>query len=221
MQMPDIPIGSRGTFEGAEYICIAYMRRSSDFEGERYTWEEYLLWAQPVGFRWLVKDPETGWSWVTRANPAEIDLSQMPRQVVWGGRVFSLRNQNSARVDYVLGEVYWKCELGETTQVTDFVNGNEVLSREAGDGEANWSYSAPMPWAVIAGGFGLPVGGPGGAGVGGGAPTGGTGPGQTAVLIIIVLVILVICMLGACGSCAGGGGSSGYRGGSGVYSGGK
>jgi hypothetical protein len=223
MQMPDIPIGSRGTFDGVEYVCIAYMRRSSDFEGERYTWEEYLLWAQPVGFRWLVKDPETGWSWVARANLAEIDLSAMPNQVTWGGRVFSRRNQNAARVDYVLGEVYWKCELGETTQVTDFVNGGEVLSRESGGGEANWSYSAPMPWAVIAGGFGLSVSGAGGAGLAGG----GGGCGQSAVLIIMVMFILIVCMLAACGSCADGGGSSGvgvgtgYRGGSGTYSGGK
>jgi hypothetical protein len=228
MQIPDIPIGSRGVLEGVEYVCIAYMRRSSDFEGDRYTWEEYLLWAQPVGFRWLVKDPEAGWSWVTMANISEIDLSGMPHQVAWGGRAFSLRNQNTARVDYVLGEVYWKCEIGETTQVTDFVNGNDVLGREAGGGEARWSYSAPVPWAVIAGAFGLPVEGAGGAGfaTGGGATSGG-GCGSSAVLIIIVLIILMICMLAACGSCAGGGGSSGtssgssYRGGSGVYTGGK
>lgn len=230
MQMPDIPIGSRGTLEGVEYVCIAYMRRSSDFEGDRYTWEEYLLWSQPVGFRWLVKDPETGWSWITMANIAEIDLSGMPHQVSWGGRVFSLRNQNTARVDYVLGEVYWKCEIGETTQVTDFINGNDVLGREAGHGEARWSYAAPVPWAVIAGAFGLPVEGPGGAGIAaGGAAASGGGCGTSAVLIIIVLIILMICMLAACGSCAGGGSSSGggvssgssYRGGSGVYTGGK
>ncbi|MBX3131396.1 MAG: DUF4178 domain-containing protein [Polyangiaceae bacterium] len=229
MQMPDIPIGSHGVFDGAEYVCIAYMRRSSDFEGERYTWEEYLLWSQPVGFRWLVKDPETGWSWVTPVNLAELDLSSMPRGASWGGRHFTQRNQNMARVDYCLGEVYWKCEIGETTHVSDFVNGGDVLSREEGDGEARWSYSAPMSWAVIAQAFGLPVAGGGGQGFAAGSGGGGAaaGCGGSAMLIIIILIVLLICMLGACGSCLGdGSGSSGssggtYRGGSGVYSGGK
>lgn len=229
MQMPDIPIGSRGTLDGIEYICIAYVRRSSDFDGERYTWEEFLLWAQSLGYRWLVKDPETGWSWVNALNLAELDLTAMPNQVGWGGRTFSRRNQNVARVDYVLGEVYWKCELGEETQVIDFVDGNEVLSRESGGGEANWSYAAPMPWSVIAQAFGLPLDGAGARGIstGGGAAASSGGCASTGVILIIVVIILLICMLGACGSCmdgtGGGTGTSGgtYRSGSGSWSGGK
>lgn len=223
MQMPDIPIGSRGVFEGQEYVCIAYVRRSSDFEGDRYTWEEYLIWSQPIGFRWLVKDPETGWSWVTPANLAELDLSGMPASVGWGSKSFRVRNQNVARVDYVLGEVYWKCELGETTEVADYTSGSDVLSREAGDGEVRWSHSAPMPWAAIAQAFGLPVGGAGNVAAAGGGSGGGCG--TTGLLLVIIVIVLLICMLGACGSCVGGSGggssSSGYRGGSGVYTGGK
>ncbi|MCC6901059.1 MAG: DUF4178 domain-containing protein, partial [Polyangiaceae bacterium] len=164
--------------------------------------------------------------WVTAVNLAELDLTGMPNGVGWGGRGFSRRNQNVARVDYVLGEVYWKCEIGEETQVTDFVDSGDVLSREAGGGEANWSYSAPMPWAVIANAFGLPVDGAGAQGIAAGGGTSSSGGcASTTVIIIIVVLILLICALGACGSCIGDGdGSSGggtYRGGSGVYSGGK
>src|SRR5690606_3861262 len=108
-KLPDIPVGSRGTFNGVEYVCIAYMRRGSDFDGEHFSWEEYLIWSQPVGFRWLVKDPESGWSWVTPANLADVDLRGLPEQVAWGGKLFNLRNNNVARVEYVFGEVYWKC----------------------------------------------------------------------------------------------------------------
>ena len=129
----------------------------------------------------------------------------------------------------MLGEIYWKCELGEETQVTDFVCDNDVLSREAGGGEANWSYSAPMPWAVIANAFGPPVDRAGAQGIqtGSGSSSSG-GCASTTVVIIIVVLILLICALGACGSCLGDGSSSsgsgtgsGYRSGSGVYSGGK
>ncbi len=227
MKLPDIPIGSRGTFDGVEYICIAYMRRSTDFEGERFSWEEYLLWSQGLGYRWLVKD-EASWMWVVDANLAEMDLSGMPNQVGWGGRVFSLRNQNYARVDYVLGEVFWKASIGETTQAMDFTNGRDVLSREEGGGEVKWSYSSQIPWSVIAQAFGLPMNSPaaqfassgGGSGLGPGAAAGCS---STIVLLFIVGIILLICMLGACGSCGSGGGSSSgsSRSGSGVYYGGK
>ena len=230
MQVPDVPIGSRGTLEGVEYTVIAYLRRSSDFEGETYAWEEYLLWSQPLGYRWLVKDPETGWSWTMPANLADIDLQGMPGSISWGGRYFTLRNQNVARVDYVLGEVYWQCEVGETTRVSDYVSNGDVLSREEGPGEVRWSYTAPMAWPVIAGAFGLPLDGPGAMMAG--APAAATGQSagcaQTGFVLLIVGVILLICMLGACGSCggcaaaggSGSGSSSGYRGG-GVYYGGK
>ncbi len=225
MQMPELPIGSRGTLEGAEYVCIAYMRRGTDFDGEHFSWEEYLLWAQPVGFRWLVKDPESGWTWVVPVNLSEIDLSGMPNSVGWGGRMFSLRNQNSARVEYVLGEVYWKCQVGETTRITDFVNGRDVLGREQGDGEVRWSYSTPVPWAVLAQAFNLPLDSPGarfaGGGGGGGVPVAAkSGCSSAMFLLIVVAIVLMICMLAACGACSPGGFGTGSRG-VGVVSGGK
>ncbi len=215
MKMPDIPVGSRGNFEGIEYICIAYVRRGTDFDGEHYAWEEYLLFAEGIGYRWLVKDPEAGWTWVTSVNLADLDMSGAPHQVAWGGRSFSLRNQGEARVEYVLGEVYWKCEVGETTSTMDFINGREVLSREEGASEVKWSYSAPVSWMVLATGFGLPLDGPGGKFRG--TPSSSTGGGVQSVVVLIVLVVLLFLILGACGS---GGSGGGFRGG-GVFIGGK
>lgn len=223
-KLPDVPIGSKGTFDGIEYICIAYVRRGSDFDGEHFSWEEYLLFAQPVGFRWLVKDPESGWSWVVPVNLAELNLQDMPHEVTWGDRHFTERNQNIARVEYVLGEVYWKCQVGEATRVQDFTAGDDVLSRELGAGEVHWSYSTPVPWPVIAQAFGLPVDGPGGRfGAGGGkaiAKSGGCL--QAIIIIVVILVILLVCALIAAddGTSSGSSGST-YRGGSGVFVGGK
>lgn len=213
MKLPDIPIGSRGNFEGVEYICIAYMRRGADFDGDYFSWEEYLIWSSGIGYRWLVKDPESGWSWAMPVNLADLDLSGMPQHVGWGGRGFRLRNQNSARVDYVLGEVYWKCEVGETTRTMDFIDGSDVLSREESPGEVKWSYSTPVAWPVIAQAFNLPVDSPGGqlqaAGTGGSSASGCS---TTVVILIIVLIILMLCVFSSMGS----GGGSTYRGGGGV-----
>lgn len=154
---PVIPIGSRGTLDGVEYLCIAMLRRGSDFDGELYEWEEFLLWNQGIGFRWLVLDPETGWSFVSPVNLAELDLSDMPEAVRLAGRRYRQRNSNTARVRFVLGEVYWKCEIGESTEVMDFVDGDDVLSRERAPGEVNWSQSSPRDWPTIAKAFNLPL----------------------------------------------------------------
>jgi hypothetical protein len=168
-----------------------------------------------------VKDPETGWSFVSPVNIAELDLRGQPNWVGFGGHQFTLRNSNSARVEYVLGEVYWKCELGELTGVMDFVCGDQVLSRETAEREVRWSLSKPLDWSVIAEGFRLPVAGPG-AVLGAGADAGGSGfgsgsrqtPNALVLLMVIGFIILVVVAEAMDGS--GGGSSVG-----GVFYGGK
>lgn len=227
LSAPDIPIGSAGTFDGVEYLCLAFVRRSSDFDGEPYTWTEFLLFAPSVGYRWLVKDPEVGWLFAMAVSPADLDLRQAPQRVGYYGSTFSLRNQNEATVEYVIGEIYWKCEIGERVAVRDYAAKKNVLSREETPGEVNWSYSVPVRWSVIAGAFGLPEKGPGSQGITGPSSSGGSG-GDTpspVVKAIALIVLLVICI--AVASLADGGGGIGigvsggsYRGG-GTYYGGK
>lgn len=224
LSTPDIPVGARGTFDGLEYVCIANLRRTTNVEGEDYSWQEFLLWAQPVGYRWLVKDPETGWAWTMPVELGELDLAGMPLQVGFGGRTFSQRNEGYAEVGYVLGEVYWQCEVGEHVDVIDFVNGADVLSRELTYGEeVSWSYSTPLAWPVIAQAFNLPLDGAGAVGIPTGGASGSSGGClSTAITTAVVITVLLICALGACGSCGGIGAASGsgVRGG-GVYYGGK
>jgi hypothetical protein len=231
---PVIPIGSQGTFDGVSYVCIAQVRRGSTFDDELYEWEEFLLWSQGIGFRWLVLDPETGWSFVSPVNLAELDLSWMPDRVGLTGRWFTQRNRNTARVSYVLGEVYWKCEVGEATQVMDFVHGEEVLSREEAPGEVIWSQSSPLDWPTVAQAFRLPL-----AKYAKKRGAKETSPG-TVLLVVVILVLLVGIAMAlpstnngvttssgttysggfSTGPSVPGGGISTYRGG-GVFSGGK
>lgn len=228
LQVPDIPIGNAGIFESNSYTCLAYIRRSTDSEGEPYQWDEYLLFNAQQGYRWLVKDPETGWTWVSFVNPADIDRSALPNEVRFANQLFQFRNSGVARVDYVLGEIYWKCSIGETVSVMDFAAGSEIISREQDAGEVNYSHSRNVRWSKIAAAFGLPVDGPGGTGI----PVGVTGSRATAgcgtialvVILIVVLVIVLAVAASSSGGSAGGPifieGGNGYRGG-GSYSGGK
>jgi ribosomal protein S27AE len=216
---PDIPLSLKGTLGGQEYVNIAYMRRGTSFEGEPYSWEEYLLWSEPVGFRWLVKDPESGWTFVTPVNVADVERS--PQSLTFDGRGFMLRNENVAHVEYVLGEVYWKCEVGETTNVADYTRGKDVVSREANSSEVHYSLSTPIAWPALALAFGVPVKGPGASFRGSGGGSAGR-PSALLILVIVVLIVLLICAARACGGFSSGGlgGGSSYRG-TGVFSGGK
>ena len=213
---PAIPLGKSGLLNGVSYACIAYLRRSSSFDGEHYQWEEFLLWSQAIGFRWLVNDPEAGWSFVSPVNLAEIERRGLPEQLTWQGRTFQRRNQNQARVDYVLGEVYWKCSVGETTSVADYVDGDRVLSREMGNGEVFYSLSTPVPWLVLAHAFEVPAGASGGGGR-------KLGCSWTLIAIVIVGIVLFVALMQSCGSCAGGDGtgSGASSRGVGVFYGGK
>jgi hypothetical protein len=228
LQTPDIPIGKTGALEGYPYLCLAYIRRSTAYEGEPYAWEEYLLFNPEPGYRWLVKDPETGWSFTSFVSLADVDRRQFPEAVRFRNRTFAQRNAGVARVDYVLGEVYWKCSVGETVSVIDFASGDEVLSREEVPGEVNYSYSQPLAWPAIASAFGLPVDGPGGAGIPQGSAGSRAAVGCGTILMIVIVVVVLIILLAVAAASMGGsgggtvfvGGTSGYRGG-GSYSGGK
>ena len=131
-----------------------------------------------------------------------------------------MRNQSTARTDYVLGEFYWKVQVGETTQNIDFASGSNVLSREFGSNEVHWSFAPVIPWATIAQAFNV-QGSPPPAYSGGGDYGGGnydynddddyrseSGGSNATVIVLIVIVILVLIFCGMC-VCVGGGSSSG------------
>jgi hypothetical protein len=127
----------------------------------------------------------------------------------------------------VLGEVYWKCSIGETVSVADYAAGTVSISREADDEEVNYSHSTSLSWSKIAAAFGLPVNGPGGTGIPTSSASGSSAGGCVTAVVILILVVLVIIVLSqAVGSLGSGSGSSifigggSYRG-SGSYSGGK
>jgi hypothetical protein len=216
MATPPIPIGARGRIGDVTWCSIAYLQRSADIEGERFAWEEMLLFAEGAGFRWLVKD-ETTWLFVDPVNIAELDLGGMPAVARYRGAGFRLRNRSTARVDYVLGEVYWKCEVGELVRTSDYVRGTEVLSREETPGEVRWSHSQAIPWPVLARAFDVSTGAAGGR-----FSTGGFGweMNAGAILAIVIVVVVVLALASALRDFDSGGGAPVY-GGSGWYYGGK
>lgn len=144
-----IPLGTRGTLRGVEWEVIGYVRRS---EGGLYPWEEFLLFNPYHGYRWLVSNGR-GWSYgetLTRAP------DWAAGGLVLDGLSFEAFFVNGrAQVDYVLGEFYWRVQVGEQVETDDYVRPGFMLSREANAQEVAWTLSAWLRPEEISEAFGV------------------------------------------------------------------
>lgn len=184
--VPIIPMGSAGEFAGARLTVIGLLVRSVEYEGVRYYWEEYLLYNPQVGFRWLVRSDDN-WNYVEPVPPGEVahkagtGFGGKGDAVYFRGERFKIYQDAIARVDYVIGECYWKVLAGELTQTADYVHPPRMLSvetsieqaredaeakagnrpkqkkgqRQVPTGEINWSLGTFMKPAEVERAFGI------------------------------------------------------------------
>lgn len=141
-QNPFIPLGAVAEFDGEPMTVVGYMMRSTVVDRVEYLWEEFLLYNPKVGFGWLVR-ADDHWVYARSAPPGEI--TEGFKQATYKGKTYKLFNLNPAKVVCVMGEFYWKVEVGETTMASDYVRAGEMLSKEvsstsSGTGEVNWSH---------------------------------------------------------------------------------
>ena len=145
----EIPLGTRGTLFGVEWEVIGYMRRS---EGGDYPWEEYLLFNPYHGYRFLVTNGR-GWSCAEQLTRSP---TWAPGGLALDGHTYAPFFRNGqAQVDYVLGEFYWRVQVGEEVETDDYVRPGFMLSREANAQEVSWSRSTLLEPDEIEGAFGV------------------------------------------------------------------
>jgi Domain of unknown function (DUF4178) len=149
---PLIPLGTTGAFAGTSYTVIGFLVRSVTEEGVVYRWQEYLLYNPSVGFRWLVHSDDH-WNFVTPVSPGEVD--DRFQRAYYAGKSFRLFQTGLATVRHVLGEFYWKVEVGEEVQTRDLIHPPEALSIETAQGEQNISLGIYVRPAEIEKAFGV------------------------------------------------------------------
>ena len=153
---PVIPLGTTGKIDGVEYVVAGFMQRAVRFD-KLYYWTEYLLFARNVGFRWLVHSDDH-WSFVEPAAPGEVRGTQGSNTVHYQGRDYRIFQRAEAKVTYVVGEFYWRVEVGERVQADDYVAAPYGLSRERtldGAKEMTWSHARYMHWGEVEDAFGV------------------------------------------------------------------
>lgn len=133
---PAIALGTKARFAEGELTVIGYLQRSSLVDGSWYAFQEYLLHAPALGFRWLVCS-DGHWSYVQPIAPGAVEL--MP--VRYEGVAFELFLRADVRVDEVLGELYWLVQEGERVVAEDYIAPPAMLSCETSKSEQSWSLS--------------------------------------------------------------------------------
>src|SRR5215475_3855002 len=134
---PLIPLGSRGKLRGELFEVIGFLQRTITVEDVDYTWSEYLLFNPYKGFRWLA-EYNGHWSYIK--TTAQIPSRKAGSAAVnYLGRTFLHFQTADARVSYVLGEFYWRVQVGEVCEVADFVSAPLILSMERSEAEVTWS----------------------------------------------------------------------------------
>jgi len=144
--LPAVALGTKGTFAEGEMTVIAFVRRSAQILGIWYAFDEYLLHAPSIGFRWLVCS-DGNWSYVQPVAAGAVDDARI--EATYDGVRFRAYQSSPLRVDTVLGELYWRVEQGELSDGTDYIAPPAMLSKEATEQEINWSLSTYLTHAQV------------------------------------------------------------------------
>lgn len=201
---PLIPLGAEGQLRGMRVLCIGFVVRGCTVDGERYRWREYLLYAGPrIGFLWLMEE-DGSWQLVTPIPPGEVSVSGT--HALYRGCSYSLQQSVMAEVEHVVGEFYWKVEIGERVRASEYRGPGGKVSVEQSPNEVVESFCERIAYGEIARAFGLSAAMAPGPAAGAGSAGGCLGGGLSAVVILFVVLVVLISLAGTCG---GGGGSTG------------
>ncbi len=138
---PILPLGSEGTLHKTKWTVLAFLIRSTNVEGTRYPWEEYLLWNQQAGFRWLMNS-NGHWTFLTPIAAGDVGLAV--RKATWNGKGFKAYQSVFATTDYVAGECYWQVSVGEMARGSEYVEPPESINSDETDTEVTFTHGVMM-----------------------------------------------------------------------------
>jgi len=151
---PEIPLGATGNLHGRNVVCVGFMERGTTVDDERYRWREYLLYA-PEGREYVFLLEEDGdWQFIVPILVGDVERGG-PHQVGFRGQAYHQTQSVSAEVEHVIGEFYWKVEIGERVEAIEYAGGGAKLSEERTADEVVWSHCIPIGGGEVRRAFGL------------------------------------------------------------------
>ena len=142
---PLLALGSRIVMDETRWELLGFVVRSSSPE---ISWQEHLFFNPYQGYRWLTEF-DGHWSWV-RLLKERVE-SEEGQTITHRGRTFRYFETSEAQVTAVVGEFYWRLEVGERTRTRDFISPPFILSQEIalGTQEISWSFGVYVPQPEI------------------------------------------------------------------------
>lgn len=164
---PVIPVGARGKVKGQIFEAVGFLVRKAESDGSTYWWNEFVLFNQSQGFRWL---SEYKGHWIlskpAKDNPVEGFGSDSRCIASYLGSEYRLFQSAEAVVDYVEGEFPWLVRVGERAAMQDFICPPLMLSCEETAQEKTWSLGEHVEGETVWKAFSLKGTPPGAEGVG-------------------------------------------------------
>lgn len=156
-----IPLGTTGKFDKVPYVVAGFLRQEATGGGERWSWDEYLLFNSESGFRYLTSDAGH-WSLEDPVLPGEIEdpaPSDAATHIRCRGKRFRLFEKAKPSVRLVAGEFPWRVEVGESVKGADYVAPPLGISKElyskGRSSETNYSLARYMTADEVESAFGL------------------------------------------------------------------
>ncbi|TGK07551.1 DUF4178 domain-containing protein [Leptospira semungkisensis] len=128
-----------------ESQVIGVLKKSTEVDGDTYTWTDYLLRYQG-GYSWLNENAD---NW-TYFEP----LPGVPKWAAGLKRVFDKKaykwfSSSDSKTDLALGEFYWKVSAGEKAEIEDYIAPPNMISSEKTSQEIFWSKGTFIPFDVM------------------------------------------------------------------------
>lgn len=132
---PRIELGTRGELKGKTWEVIGFVVRADS--ASSFKWEEYLLFNPFYGYRWLTCN-NGHWGFVTMLKDRP---DRAASYAILDDQKYKVFYQGRAQVYFVLGEFYWKLQVGEEVGMADYILPPYMLSVEEDNNQRVWSRS--------------------------------------------------------------------------------
>lgn len=160
-QLP-LTLGDKAKFDGLDFMVVGYICYTEEEEGLSYSSDEYLLYNEQWGHRWLTCY-ETQWSLqceletLPSVSPQELRHLDYHQELKIDGTTWIFYESGVGYLEWVQGEFPWVAEVGDRSEYIELISPPYMLVCERNETELEWSKYRYIERKELAEAFGKDV----------------------------------------------------------------